>query len=102
VTVQEVNPHRTRSADLVEFGTVISELGLNGMEARALIDEIQAITHAAVMEAVPKVLDRVRRAHRERLAYLTVQVRSQANFMGMISRDVVLALIAQAMLEQRS
>jgi hypothetical protein len=84
-------------ADLVEFGALGRELGLGTLETRALTQELQEIATRAVMAAVPKAFERVRKVQEARLAELVMRVRMQANMMGFVSRDTVLTLIAQVM-----
>ena len=84
-------------ADLVEFGALGRELGLGTLETRALTQELQEIATRAVMAAVPKAFERVRRVQEARLAELVMRVRMQANVMGFVSRDTVLTLISQVM-----
>ena len=84
-------------ADLVEFGALGRELGLGMLETRALTQELQEMATRAVMAAVPKAFERVRKVQEARLAELIIRIRTQPNMMGYISRDTVLTLIAQVM-----
>src|SRR5678816_1732772 len=81
-------------ADLVEFGALGRELGLGTLETRALTQELQEIATRAVMAAVPKAFERVRKVQETRLAELAMRIRMQANMMGFISRDTVLTLLS--------
>ena len=84
-------------ADLVEFGALGRELGLGTLETRALTQELQEMATRAVMAAVPKAFERVRKVQEARLAELAMRIRMQANIMGLVSRDTVLTLISQVM-----
>jgi hypothetical protein len=84
-------------ADLVEFGALGRELGLGTLETRALTQELQEIATRAVMAAVPKAFERVRKVQEARLAELLMRLRMQTNIMGYISRDTVFTLISQVM-----
>lgn len=85
--------------NLVEFGTMLRDMGLGATEARGVVEEIQGIVNSAVMAAVPKMMARIQGVHRERLMLLHQRIRMQSSVMGMISRDMVLALILQTMSE---
>lgn len=84
-------------ADLVEFGALGRELGLGTLETRALTQELQEIATRAVMAAVPKAFERVRKVQEARLAELAMRIRMATNVMGWVSRDTVLTLLAQVM-----
>ena len=84
-------------ADLVEFGALGRELGLGMLETRALTQELQEMATRAVMAAVPKAFERVRKVQEARLAELIIRIRTLPNMMGYISRDTTLTLIAQVM-----
>jgi hypothetical protein len=84
-------------ADLVEFGALGRELGLGMLETRALTQELQEMATRAVMAAVPKAFERVRKVQEARLAELAMRIRMQANVMGWVSRDTVLTLLSQVM-----
>lgn len=85
--------------NLVELGTMLREMGLGALEARGVIDEMQALVNSTVLAAVPKIMARVQAAHRERMATLAHRIRMQSNVMGYIREDTVLAQIAQTMME---
>lgn len=85
--------------NLVELGTMLREMGLGALEARGVIEEIQALSNSMVLAAVPKIMARVQAAHRERMATLAHRVRAQNSLAGWVHRDGVLALIAQTMME---
>lgn len=102
--VEIVNGNMPRVApyeqgNLVELGTMLHEMGLGALEARGVIEEIQALVNATVLAAVPKMMARVQTAHRERMAILAHRVRMQTTVMGWVSRDTVLAMIAQTTME---
>jgi|SRR5262245_12656526 len=84
-------------ADLVEFGALGRELGLGTLETRALTQELQEIATRAVMGAIPRAFERVRKVQEARLAELAIQVRMHSNVMGYVSRETVLALISRVM-----
>ncbi len=90
---------RDTTGDLVEFGTSLHSLGLSSTEARGVVEELQAIVNTAVMNAVPRVMNRIQSVHRERMAILAARIRMQPSMAGFISRDTVLALIGTTMAE---
>lgn len=92
-------PGQHETGNLVELGIMLREMGLGSLEARGVIEELQALITSTVLAAVPKMMSRVQAAHRERMATLAHRVRAQGTIMGMMSRDTVLALIAQTMME---
>ena len=95
---QMPRPTMSETGQLVELGTMLRELGLRALEARGIIDEIMALCNSMVLAAVPKIMARVQKSNQERMAILGHRIR-MGGYMGMISKNEVLGLIAQTALE---
>lgn len=91
-------PPMYEQGGLVELGSTMRELGLGALEARGIVDEIMALCNSVVLAAVPKIMTRVQASNKERMAILAHRIR-MGGYMGMISKNEVLALIAQTALE---